>query len=195
MFKPVIAIAASIVIVLLVGYYTNFTIRYNENGLMIGFNQNAAESITKGLTEAQIAYLVKQEIARNNTVILSKLDDTENSFNSKLAALETSQNRPPVFKTTNNLITKDEMNDYLEQNQQANSALLKDYLQTASVQQQKYFQNILTEFSDYLQDQRQNDLLMIQRSLVTLKDDQDQQKHQTENLLANIFNTVNNQNN
>lgn len=195
MFKPVIAIAASIVIALLVGYYTNFSISYNDKGLLIGFNKGAQEPTIAGLTEEQVADLVKQEIARNNTVLLSRLDNTENSFNSKLAALESSQNRPPVFKTTNNLITKDELNTYLDQNQQSNSILLKDYLQTASVQQQEYFQSILTEFSDYLQDQRNNDLLMIQRSLVSLKDNQDQQKQQTETLLANIINTVNNQNN
>ena len=62
-------------------------------------------------------------------------------------------------------------------------------------QQQDYFQAVLTEFSDYMENQREEDLRLIRRSLINLQESQEAQKAETDQILANIITTVNNQNN
>jgi len=72
---------------------------------------------------------------------------------------------------------------------------MERYFEITNVTQQQYVQSLLTEFSDYLDSQREEDLLQIQLSLSNLKENQDMQKLETNQVLASIINTVNNQNN
>jgi hypothetical protein len=72
-----------------------------------------------------------------------------------------------------------------------NGLLLQEYLSQASSQQQAYFKTMLTQFSEYLQDQRVEDLNMIQSELLQLNYTQTQQKIATEEVLAGLITKVN----
>ena len=88
MFKPFIAVAASLVIVFLVGYFTNFSITYKDQSLYIGFNSSGTSGSETTYTQDQVAQLVNEEIAKNNAYIFSKLTETENNMDTRFAALE-----------------------------------------------------------------------------------------------------------
>ncbi len=62
------------------------------------------------------------------------------------------------------------------------------------VRQNQYFETTLTRFSEIIQEQRESDLYMIQSNLITMKEYQDQQKEETNQVLARIFTTVTTQN-
>ncbi len=197
MFRPYIAVAASIMLIFVVGYLTRFSISYENDNLYIGFNAREIRTgeDNDGLTEKEIINLVKNEIARNNSVIMARLDETEDSFNGKLASLESTQKKRPVVRQAANTVTEDELQQYFEQLQTVNAEIMKDFLQTATVQQQEYFQAVLTQFSDYLQEQREEDMRLIRRNMINLKEDQDQQQLETQQMLANLLNNADNQNN
>ena len=76
--------------------------------------------------------------------------------------------------------------------QNANATLMDNYLRNATVQQQEYFQTVMNQFTEYLQNQREEDLRLIRRSLLNLKDNQDQQQLETQQMLAALLNNVNN---
>jgi len=195
LFKPFIAIAASLVILLMVGYLTNFSVTYQEKKLFIGFdNQEPTETIN-ALTEDQIISLVKNEIAQNNSIILTRLNDTENDLDSRLTSLESKQNYQPGYQQASNNVTEKDLQLYYRQVQNANATLMDNYLRNATVQQQEYFQIVMNQFTEYLQNQREEDLRLIRRSLITLKENQDQQQQETQQMLAALLNNVNNQNN
>lgn len=196
MFKPFIAVAASLILVLLIGYLTNFNIRYEDRSLYIGFRSEASKGQDASLTEEDIARLVNQEIAKNNAYIFSKLTETESDFETKLAAMKSSSEVP--IKTAHipaDVVTQKELDIFLTQIRNNNLKVLQGYLQSSSTQQQEYFQAVLQEFSNYMESQREEDLRLIRRSLVDLKESQQAQKVETEQILANILTTVNNQNN
>ena len=196
MFKPFIAVAASLVLVLLIGYLTNFTITYQDQSLYIGFNKANNNSNEKSYTQEQVAQLVNAEIAKNNAYIFSKLTETENNIDTRFSALETSQNTKltPSYIPAD-VVTKKELDIFLANVRSNNLKVLQTYLQSSSVQQQDYFQAVLTEFSDYMENQREEDLRLIRRSLITLQENQEEQKAETDQMLASILTTVNNQNN
>lgn len=79
--------------------------------------------------------------------------------------------------------------------QNNNRDLVNEYIRQASAQQQSYIQNLIVNFSDYLQKQRTQDLEKIRTSLVTLKQSQDQQKMETSQILTSLISTMNSQNN
>jgi len=196
MFRPFIAVAASLALVLLVGYLTNFTITYQDQSLFIGFNKAKVDNQTVAYTQDEIASLVNQEIAKNNAYIFSKLTETENNIDTKFASLEsTAGKRMQPTYIPNDVVTQKELDVFLSNVRSNNLKVLQTYLQSSSVQQQDYFQAVLNEFSDYVENQREEDLRLIRRSLITLQEDQQTQKEETDQILANILTTVNNQNN
>jgi hypothetical protein len=195
MFKPFIAVAASLVIVLLVGYLTNFTITYKDQSLYIGFNDSGTKGSEAIYTQDQVAQLVNEEIAKNNAYIFSKLTETESNIDNRFAALENSQNTQLTPSYAADVVTREELDIFLANVRSNNLKVLQTYLQSSSVQQQDYFQAVLTEFSDFVENQREEDLRLIRRSLINLQEDQQAQKEETDQILASILTTVNNQNN
>jgi hypothetical protein len=196
MFKPFIAVAASLVIVFLIGYLTNFSITYQDQSLYIGFNSSGTSGSETTYTQEQVAQLVNEEIAKNNAYIFSKLTETENSMDTRFAALENFQNNQstPSYAAAD-VVTRKELDIFLTNVRSNNLKVLQTYLQSSSVQQQEYFQAVLTEFSDFVENQREEDLRLIRRSMITLQENQQEQKEETDQILASILTTVNNQNN
>ena len=195
-FKPFIAVAASLVLVLLAGYLTNFSIRYENKALFIGFNTSEGAEQTAGFTKEEITSLVNQEIAKNNAYVFTKLTETENSFDARFASLESAKDSSVKSDyLPSDLVTQKELDVFLTQVRNNNLRVLNTYLQSSSVQQQDYFQAVLKEFSNYMETQREEDLRLIRRSLVDLQENQQTQKAETDQILANILTTVNNQNN
>jgi hypothetical protein len=195
LFKPIVAVAASIVILLLVGDLTIFSITYQENQLFVGFNKSIPAQPVDVLTEDQIRNLVRNVIDENNLSLLTRIANTENRLDSRLSILETKQEKQPEYLQVKNAVDEQDLEEYYNQLRQTNARLVENYLQNATVQQQEYFQTVMNQFTDYLQDQREEDLRLIRRSLVNLKEDQDQQQLQTQQMLAALLNNVNNQNN
>ncbi len=196
MFKPFIAVAASLVIVMLIGYLTNFTITYKDQSLYIGFNESSTNGSEAIYTQDQVAQLVNEEIAKNNAYIFSKLTETENNLDNRFASLENSQNTQltPSYADAD-VVTREELDIFLANVRSNNLKVLQTYLQSSSVQQQEYFQAVITEFSDFVENQREEDLRLIRRSLINLQENQQAQKDETDQILASILTTVNNQNN
>jgi hypothetical protein len=192
LFKPIVAVAASLVVLLLVGYFTQFSIIYDQNRLFIGFNQQVTEGDTEQLSQEEIMNLVRNEIDRNNKTILTRLENTEDKMDTRFASLESTQKQPEQDPGN---VTESDLQEYYTQMRQANATLMENYLRNATVQQQEYFQIVMNQFTEYLQDQRAEDLRLIRRSLVNLKENQDQQQQETQQILATLLNNVNTQNN
>lgn len=196
MFKPFIAVAASLILVLLVGYLTNFSVSYRDKSLFIGFNKSDDSIESVKYSEEDVAKLISHEIAKNNAYIFSKLSETENNFDTRFAALESEKDNTNISSPLpEDVVTREELNVFLTQVRNNNLKVLQTYLQSSSIQQQDYFQAVLKEFSNYVETQREEDLRLIRRSLVELQESQQAQKEETDLILANILTTVNYQNN
>ena len=194
--KPLLAAAASISLVLLVGYLTHFTIRFNDAGFYLGFTEKQAEP---GFGEEAVRALIRTEIKKNNSIVLNRMDDSFEEQSAKFDARFTSMNTElqSIGNTTSNgrqMASDENLKRYIETAQKNNIALLKQYLKLSNEQQQSYYQDLLTQFSDYIQEQREEDLLLIKRSLLNLKENQDLQKQETDQRLASLFTNVNSRN-
>lgn len=196
MFKPFIAVAASLSMILIIGYFTNFSIKYQDRSLQIGFNLEDISNQTLALSQDEIAKMVNQEIAKNNAYIFTKLSETENSMNTKFASLEkVDDSGKGPLNLPEGFVTEKDLETFLTQTRNNNVRVLQSYLESSSIQQQEYFQAVITEFSNYVETQRTDDLRMIRRSLLDLQESQHSQKQETDQILASILSTVNNQNN
>ncbi|HEY5690435.1 MAG TPA: hypothetical protein VIS49_03175 [Cyclobacteriaceae bacterium] len=194
MLKIVMGIAASILIVMLVGYFTHFRITYSNQSLSIGYGEAAMPSNQPANT-VDIDQLVQQAIAKNNKDVLGRMEDMNNHFNAELA----SQSRERA-STINTLLERTkEMNDnviqmYVSQMRDENRRVIENLFSLSNAQQQRVMNDVLTDFSQYLENQRQSDLRLIQASFNGLKDNTETNLQETNQILASIITTVNNQN-
>lgn len=187
--NPITAIAASLVILMLVGYVTNFSVSINSSGFQLSFNETKQTENPAAITEDDVKRILAHELDQNNQKIQTNLEETRELFDSKLAVLEKTMD--DSRNKNDQEITTDDLNQFFVDVQEKNAQLLQDYLSQSSAQQQKYFKTMLTQFNDYIQEQRAEDLTMIQSDLLELKYSQTQQKIATDEVLAGLITTVN----
>ncbi len=187
--NPITAIAASLVILMLVGYVTNFSVSINSSGFQLSFNETKQTENPAAITEDDVKRILAHELDQNNQKIQTNLEETRELFNSKLTVLEKTMD--DSRNKNDQEITTDDLNQFFVDVQEKNAQLLQDYLSQSSAQQQKYFKTMLTQFNDYIQEQRAEDLTMIQSDLLELKYSQTQQKIATDEVLAGLITTVN----
>jgi hypothetical protein len=64
---------------------------------------------------------------------------------------------------------------------------VKDYFQLTTNEQQKYIESLLVDFSKYMQQQRNNDLQVLQTRLQNVEQNTTVFKQETEQILASII--------
>ncbi len=190
--RPYLAIAASFALLFVMGYLTNFNIKYNEEGLYVGFNKSSATH--DPVSEETIKNLVADMVADQQATYQQQMVQTKDSLEKYYALIAS-------FDQTNNSqkqipsrsLSSDELQKQLEGWQASNQNMLQNYINAVNTHQQEYMEDALLQFSDYLQDQREQDLLLIQQNMIDLKNYQDRQKQETNEVLAEIIQTVNQQ--
>ena len=191
-----LSIAASIAAILVVGYFTNFSISYGEEGFRMAFNDEAP---------VQNVSLSKDEI---NAIIDNRVNLVSNQWYEQIAEVQSSftlqldQNQRVTeseIKRVANIKGQTEIEDeqilaFISQLKDENRKLMQTFYQASADEQQKYMRNILLDFQNYLDDQRQADLQFIRANMLELKSASELNQEQTDKILANIITTVNNQN-
>jgi len=188
-FRPVTAVAASLLVLMLVGYLTNFSLSITKQGIYIGYTGQRQFSRENYLGANEVRELVNQEVRRNNEALLSKLTESQNTYDQKIAVLETSV-ETSLNANIRNTITSDDLEKFFADAENNNKELIKEYLKLSSTQQQEYFKTMLTYFNEFLQEQRNEDLTLIRNSLIEIKQNQDLQKQETDQAIASLFTSV-----
>jgi hypothetical protein len=191
-----LSIAASITAILVVGYFTQFNISYGEGEFRMAFNE---------AVPAQEVSLTKDEI---NAIIDSRVNLASNQWGKEIAEMQTSftsllaQSQRITESEINRLAatkTKSEIDDeqilaFISQLKEENLKMMQTFYQASAEDQQKYLRNVLLDFQDYLDNQRQEDLQFIQANMLELKSNSESKQEETDKILASIITTVNNQN-
>lgn len=188
-FKPITAVAASLLILMLLGYLTNFSVSINDNGFKLGFGGQSISEVQKGLSAEDVKSLVSEEVQRNNELWLTRLTNVEQSYNSKIASLESSVKYIAESKAKAPM-SNEELQKIFASSENKSIEVMKEYLKLTSTQQQDYFKAMFTQFNDYYQKQRSEDLTFYQNTLMEVKQDQSMQKKETDQAIASLFTTV-----
>ena len=86
--------------------------------------------------------------------------------------------------------THDQVRDYVEALQQENARMMKDYLALSASEQQQVIEELLVDFSRYLNQQRASDLQVLQTRLASIEQNTDLFKQETEQILTSIIASV-----
>lgn len=85
--------------------------------------------------------------------------------------------------------SQEQVRGFVASLQTENLKLMKDYFQLSAADQKKYTESLLVDFSEYLKEQRKQDLMILQTRVSSIEKNTDQFKQETEQILANIIST------
>jgi hypothetical protein len=196
-FKTVVSIAASLLLIILVGKMTNTRISVSGNEFKMSFGEiNAVPVVSNSvhqasLSEEQVQQMINSSLQKNNSEIESDWKENQEHLAASIRTnLASNTARIDQLVRQTSTASQDQIRDYVAGIQTENMRMVKDYFQLTSSEQKKYVENLLVDFADYLQQQRKNDLQAVQTKLNSMEQNTDIFKQETEQILTSIITTV-----
>ncbi|SNT36824.1 hypothetical protein SAMN05421640_3594 [Ekhidna lutea] len=174
-----LAIAASIALILFMGYLTNFRVTLNNQGFELAYGHQAGEQ-----NQQDIEKLVAEAIEKNNKRLSEDIQLAKEDMRNLVSESNQSLQNQLVSYKPDHVVDdfEKQKKQYLEQ--------LRKMVESSELEQKKYTDQVLTDFAIFLDIQRQNDLELIQTRFENFQDDAELNQFQTNQILANIISTV-----
>lgn len=145
-------IAASIAILMCIGYLTQISIRINNDGFLVSFNEKSEiHSSDQGINEENIALRLEQSVNRNNDSIFLEIEKIKR-------ALADQGDLQKQFESYAAMFTK------------KNNRYIKNQIAGSEQQQLKQFNSMLNQLLFELNEQRDEDLATIKANFNNLVD-------------------------
>jgi len=185
-FRVSLGIAASILFILVAGRLLGPEINYSNGELRISFVKKAEQKVQQaGLTEEKVNELISSSLAKNNESLESAR--TENQKKLMQTLVDFNSKKMDALTKTVSQASQEQVRSFVSNLQDQNLKLMKDYFQLSTTDQKKYMENMLVDFSNYLQEQRKQDLQYVQSKVNSLEKNNNQFKQETEQILTSLI--------
>lgn len=191
-FKTVTSIAAIFLLLLVAARLLGPEISYSEGELRISFRDalenKSLKETPSPLSPLEVQNMIDVSLNKNNTV----LSATWNNHNDEIQAslkrnLAYNSAKIDELMKVASQASQDQVRTFVAGLQEDNLRLMKDYMQLSAKDQKVYVENLLVDFSKYLQEQRKQDLMLFQTRMSSIEKNTDQFKQETELILASII--------
>jgi hypothetical protein len=200
--KTIVSIAASLLLIILAGKLAGMKIQYQESALRISFggdqvvNGNATQSSAPAiasLTTEEVQAMINASLDKNNLAMQSSLKETQQQLDASITkSLAQNSNKIDKLVRDASVASQDQIRQFVSGMQTENLQLVKNYFKLSSDEQKQYIESLLVDFSKYLQQQRNDDLQVVQTRLnsISIEKNTDVFKQETEQILSSIITTV-----
>ena len=186
---PITAVAASLVLLLLVAYATQFRVSYGS--FELAFGNTAPNDIPQTLSDDQVQDMINKSIVANNVSFVAQLDETKSAFESRLAANNKLQLKDMRRIAANSKeLPKEQIQAYLTQLSDVNRTMVDEFFTASAVEQRDYMNLMLTDFFEYVNDQRRDDLHVLQTNINDIEYKNEIKTQETDQVIASILTTV-----
>ena len=200
-FKTIASIAASLLLIMLVGRLAGLQIGYAGSELRISFGKPAqqrevvdvrpAESLTTG----DVQQMINASLQQNNIAMQETWAETQKKLDASIVKnLASNSVKIDNLVKESSAASQQQIRDFVSSIQAENVQVVKSYFQLSSTEQKQYIESLLVDFAKYLQQQRNDDLQVVQTQLNSLQKNTDSFKQETEQILTSIISTVGNNN-
>lgn len=191
-FKTVMSIAASLLFLMVAGKFLGTEINYAGGELKISFGgkKELPKEIVQptNLTEEKVKEMIQSSLASNNEVITSSWTEDQKRLSQSIRQnLDQNSKKIDALMKGASDASQEQVRGFVASLQNENLKLMKDYFQLSAADQKKYTESLLVDFSQYLKEQRKQDMMLFQTRVNSIEKNTDQFKQETEQLLANII--------
>jgi len=198
-FKTVLSIAASLLIVMIVGRLTGVQISASDGEFRMSFGKSEKSQqvltpvATATLTQAEVQQMINASLNENNNAMQASWKETQEKLDQSIRTnLASNSGRIDKLVRQASIASQDQVREYVASLQAENAAMVKNYLQLNSTEQKDYIENLLVDFAKFIQQQRTDDLKLVQSKLNNLEQNNNAFKQETEQILTSIITTVGN---
>ena len=198
--KTIVSIAASLLLIIFVGKLSGMRIQYQESALRISFGGNeiandnampAAQPSISSLSAEQVQAMINSSLDKNNLAMQSSWKETQQQLDASITNnLAQNSNKIDKLVKDASAASQDEIRQFVSGMQTENLQLVKNYFKLSADEQKQYIESLLVDFSKYLQQQRNDDLQLVQTRLNSIEKNTDVFKQETEQILSSIITTV-----
>jgi hypothetical protein len=202
--RVVAGIAASVLIVMVVGRLTGLQAGFSGNEFRISFGPPVsapAVAPTAGttasvLSASEVQQMIDASLTRNTENLQATWHENQRDLDASIRrSLASNSGRINTLVKEASTASQQQVQDFIAQMQTENQRVVKDYFQLSSTQQKDYIENLLVDFSKYLQQQRSSDLQVVQSRLYALEQNTGVFQQETEQILSSIITSVGGPNN
>jgi hypothetical protein len=192
-FKTIMSIAASLLFLMVAGRLLGTEINYSGGELKISFGGKRVpikEMVQPSLTEETVNQMIQTSLASNNAVIAFNWTEDQKRLSQSIRQNldQNSRKIDALMKDASNA-SQEQVRGFVAGLQNENLKLMKDYFQLSTNDQKKYTAGLLVDFSEYLKEQRRQDLMILQTRVNSIEKNTDIFKQETEQILASIIST------
>lgn len=183
--KKSMAIAASIALLIFVGYLTKFNVSVGEQGFQLAFGNQG-----EGYSQEEVKSMITEAISENNNELNRKLANSEEGIRNYVA----DKNQSLQTRLIQQVSDHPQSVSDLENEKQQYLAYLKQLIEESEIMQKRYTDQVLTDFAIFLDIQRQNDMEVFQTRFNNLEDNTELNSFKTDQILSNLGSTIENPN-
>jgi hypothetical protein len=188
-----VGIAAAFFIVMVGAKLLGVQMQYSDSVFTLSFGDVQKPGTPQGLSPDQVQELINASLARNNEYVQASWSESQNRLNEALnknTAL-TSQRLNEISKTAASA-SQEEIRQFMERLRNENSQAMQDYIRLSSNDQRLYIENLLVDFTKYMQEQRNSDLNMVNARIATLEEDNTVFREEAGQILTSLISNNNN---
>lgn len=196
-FRTIVSIAASLLILIVAAWLTDVRVSAGGNEFRLSFGETKAvlpaqEDRPSSLTAAEVQSMINESLQANNGVLNANWEDSQRKLASSITTnLRSNSGRMDDLVRQASVASKEQVEKYIAGLQAENLKMVKDYFALTSGEQKQYIEELLVDFARYLQQQRQDDLNLVQMRLNTLEKKSTVFQQETEQILTSIISNVN----
>ncbi|MDX2302867.1 MAG: hypothetical protein NW226_08705 [Microscillaceae bacterium] len=193
--RNMLASAAMICLLMLLGSLTrlhialengNFSLSFgNQNSQNLSEDKKTSRLIPGDYSEDSLQNLIKKEIEKDKSLLITQLED----LNKKINALPKPTISPQ--KSPQELLNRQDLDKLMLEFQEENLETMLKLLTLAHEDQQKYTNEILGVFAEYLERRREQDLQKIGQNLNNLQINQLKNQQETDRIIVKLIESVN----
>jgi len=194
--KATVSIAASLLIIMLVGRATGTQVSFSGNELKLSFGEPKKPAPVESnpvasLSPEQVQQMINTSLTQNNEAMRASLTETQQKLDASIKN-NLASNSGKIDKLVHEASTasQTQIQQYVSSMQTQNLQLVKDYFKLTSNEQKDYIEDLLVDFAKYLQQQRTDDLQIVQTRLNSIEQNSNVFQQETEQILSSIINTV-----
>ncbi len=198
-FRTIVSIAASLLLIIVVGKLTGTQLVINGNEMKLSFGEPQQAQTVKeqryqaSLTEEQVQKMINASLQSNNEALAQSWKENEEKLSTSIRQnLAINSGKVDALLKEAATASQDQISGFVASMQAENRKMVQDYFQLSTSEQKTYIENLLVDFADYLQQQRNNDLQLVQMRMNSLEKNTDVFKQETEQILSSIITTVGN---
>jgi hypothetical protein len=184
--------AASFLFLMVAARLIGMEIFYSRGEMRISFGKKQEVPVQPDplsrLTVDQVQTMISSSLVKNNEFIAARWADNQRKMDESIRyRLDLSSKKTEDMLTNASLASQEQIRSFVDGLQNENLRSMKDYLQLSSLEQRKYVEGLLVDFSRYLQEQRNQDLNLFQTRMSSMEKNTDQFKQETEQILSGII--------